>query len=299
MGIALDPSERKLYWSAGCLHRSNLDGGNIETVACGNLIVQGLCFDGVNGVLYWTSDFTDGVGKTDPGQNDLTLLIAGTRTPDGLALDSKNGMVYWVDSQSWIIHRCDMQGMRAEVLISDVRKPRDIALDLQNDKMYWVAEWDSSIQRANLDGSSIEIVLDGKTSGIQPRSLALDVTGNRMFFLDIATSAIYRSALDGSNPQPLCAVIGAPGEIALDLDNEHIYWTAGTMVCRANLDGSSSIILLVLVEPAGLALDVENGHIYWVDHTANKLQRANLDGSNVQDIIEVIYRPNSLAIQFE
>ncbi len=53
------------------------------------------------------------------------------------------------------------------------------------------------------------------------------------------------------------------------------------------------------VKPAGLALDKTNGHIYWTDHAANKLQHADMDGSNVQDILEVIYRPISPVIEFE
>ena len=37
--------------------------------------------------------------------------------------------------------------------------------------------------------------------------------------------------------------------------------------------------------PFGIALDVDNGRIYWTDRSADKIQRSNLDGSNVEDLV--------------
>ena len=37
--------------------------------------------------------------------------------------------------------------------------------------------------------------------------------------------------------------------------------------------------------PKGLALDTEAGKIYWTDSGSNKIQRANLDGSDVEDLL--------------
>ena len=40
-----------------------------------------------------------------------------------------------------------------------------------------------------------------------------------------------------------------------------------------------------LSDPVGIALDVARGKMYWADRGAGKIQRANLDGSGVQDLI--------------
>jgi hypothetical protein len=32
-------------------------------------------------------------------------------------------------------------------------------------------------------------------------------------------------------------------------------------------------------------LDVENGKMYWTDWGTDKIQRANLDGTNVEDLV--------------
>ena len=40
-----------------------------------------------------------------------------------------------------------------------------------------------------------------------------------------------------------------------------------------------------LGRPNGIALDVGRGKMYWTDSTTDKIKRANLDGSNVEDLI--------------
>jgi DNA-binding beta-propeller fold protein YncE len=301
-GIAIDLNLGKLYWSktrtGDVLHRSNLDGTNREVVASGKQLIRGLSIDATTGILYWTCAPREGIGRTDPKHHDLTLLLSEAQEPEGVALDLNNYMVYWVDSWTGVIHRSDIYGQEVEILVKDLSWPHDIVLDTKHNKMYWT-DREARIQRANLNGSAIETVLDGTASGLRPRSLALGVTGKRIFWLDEVTPAVYVSPLEGGNQTQLCALTGPPGEISLDLLNNRMYWTAGSSIYRANLDGSSSEVVLTLTEPVGLALDIANGHIYWVDYEVGKLQRANLDGSNITDILEVIYMPKSLAIELE
>ena len=40
-----------------------------------------------------------------------------------------------------------------------------------------------------------------------------------------------------------------------------------------------------LVDPHGIALDVANGKMYWTDDSADRIQRANLDGSSVETLL--------------
>lgn len=37
--------------------------------------------------------------------------------------------------------------------------------------------------------------------------------------------------------------------------------------------------------PFGITLDVDRGYVYWTASTGDKIQRSNLDGSNVVDIV--------------
>ena len=50
----------------------------------------------------------------------------------------------------------------------------------------------------------------------------------------------------------------------------------------------------------GLALDVDAGKLYWTDSGSNKIQRANLDGSRVQNLVSVgLHSPEGLALDSE
>jgi uncharacterized delta-60 repeat protein len=59
-------------------------------------------------------------------------------------------------------------------------------------------------------------------------------------------------------------------------------------VYRLNSDGSGKTAIVTgLVGPLGLTVDEEAGKVYWVDTDTHKIQRANLDGSSVEDVIDV------------
>ncbi|NIW77560.1 MAG: hypothetical protein GWN08_20320, partial [Gemmatimonadetes bacterium] len=46
----------------------------------------------------------------------------------------------------------------------------------------------------------------------------------------------------------------------------------------------------------GMELDVAGGKMYWVDLGSGKIQRANLDGSNVEDLVTGLPGPLSMAL---
>ena len=50
------------------------------------------------------------------------------------------------------------------------------------------------------------------------------------------------------------------------------------------------------MNPTNIALDVAGGKIYWTEERDHRIQRANLDGTNVQDIITGLYRPYGIAL---
>ena len=54
-----------------------------------------------------------------------------------------------------------------------------------------------------------------------------------------------------------------------------------------------------LKAPQGIALDVAAGKMYWTDFVAHKIQRANLDGSNVETLVDAgseLRRPQGIAL---
>jgi len=73
-----------------------------------------------------------------------------------------------------------------------------------------------------------------------------------------------------------------------------IYWTdkGDRMpgIYRGDMDGAGEYEVLLdedngMIEPRGLGLDLDGGRIYWTDAGSGKIQRADLDGKAVEDLV--------------
>ncbi|GJM25868.1 MAG: hypothetical protein DHS20C16_22830 [Phycisphaerae bacterium] len=210
-------------------------------------------------------------------------------------------------------------------------RPLDIALDVDNGQFYWIANGGCSpcggefctacsvIRRANLDGTPMIDVLT-LTGTVNPSDIAIDLDGGKMYWTDLQyTPSIFRADLDGSNMEPLHdSPVGAE-EIALDLVNGKMYWIAngGFIPCttdcsrirRSNLDGTGAEDIVVFENQPdfnasdvyrGLAIDSTRGKIYWgvggycpIEANTGRIQRADLDGDNVEDVMNglgIVYK---------
>src|SRR5262249_18722740 len=52
-----------------------------------------------------------------------------------------------------------------------------------------------------------------------------------------------------------------------------------------------------LVNPDGIALDPTGGKMYWTDFGTRKIQRANLDGTRVEDLVTGLSIPVGIALE--
>ncbi len=72
-------------------------------------------------------------------------------------------------------------------------------------------------------------------------------------------------------------------------------------IFRANLDGSDvETIVPSLPGPQDIALDVANSMIYWVDPQSDKIHRARMDGSRVEDLVTSgLSQPEGLTLDLQ
>ena len=251
--------------------------------------------------IYWTDGYGDvqRIQRANlDGSNVQDLVTQGLDYPIGIALDVAGSKMYWIDFGTQKIQRANLDGSNVQDLVTQgLDFPFGIALDVAGGKMYWTDVGTVKIQRANLDGSNVQ---DLVTRGLEdPAGIALDVAGGKMYWTDNGTNKIQRANLDGSNVQDLVTRgLLNPVGIALDVAGGKMYWTDnGTdKIQRANLDGSNvqDLVTQGLENPNIIALDVAGGKMYWTDvgelgsgaqFGKEKIQRANLDGSNVQTLI--------------
>jgi low density lipoprotein receptor-related protein 5/6 len=154
--------------------------------------------------------------------------------------------------------------------------------------------------RADLDGANQEVVIDVQDG--YPEGIALDLVNDQLWWINIETSTIYRSNLDGSGTTEILTTGVSPIALALDMHGGKMYWTENGQdtwsIWRANLDGSGkeAIVATNLWNPLGIALDVPGGKIYWADHGRQTISRANLDGSQVEDVLTGLRNPTLIAL---
>jgi DNA-binding beta-propeller fold protein YncE len=271
--------------------------------------------------VYWTdvsttSPITHVSVVSGDGSSPNTLITQSPGTGIGhVAIDDAAGKMYWADAQS--IRRANLDGTSVEVLAA-AEFPVGIALDTAAGKVYWSSP-NSYIRRANLDGTAVEdvLVLQGLPFPLffSPQALSVDAVGAKIYWTNGGSvdeqghHAIQRANLDGTGIETLILVSpSGPAGIALDVPAETLYWTEIGVVDpqgiprgsihRAKLDGTDPRELIRLQSwPLEVDLDATQGKIYWVtcgcafaaDGTVlpNKIQRADLTGGNVEDLLEV------------
>lgn len=203
--------------------------------------------------------------------------------PGRIATDEATGKMYWTN---WNvdIERANLDGSNIEVVVA-VRLARGIAIDPAAHIMYWTNRLPGRIQRAHLDGADVEdlVTFDGWPIGI-----ALDPVDGKVYWTQTGPNRVRRADLDGSNVEDVATVLHAVTTgVAVDIVRRQVYWANSLGIHRASLDGSNpEDIQGPRCCPKDIAIDPFAGKVYWTDATNDVVQRANLDGSNVEVLAE-------------
>ena len=185
------------------------------------------------------------------------------------------GKIYWTETAwNWRsnigkIRRANLNGTAAEDLVTGLFGPVDIALDLQNRKMYWTDRTLDKIQRSNLDGTNVEVIVKKDTLTISPNCIALDVNSNKIYWGNWRREIIQRANFDGSDIEDIIIK-----ERILPFEIKFKQW----------------------LQPLSIELDLEAGKIYWTDAYGRKIQRANFDGSDAEDLVTDMRTAYGLAL---
>jgi hypothetical protein len=118
----------------------------------------------------------------------------------------------------------------------------------------------------------------------------------RLFLLELSGDRIHSMDPDGSDTKTIVTDCHLPDGIVVDVGARHIYWTNMGVpnlddgsIERADLDGRNRRIIVpqgVTHTPKQIHLDKENGKLYWSDREGMRVMRANLDGSQVETLVE-------------
>jgi DNA-binding beta-propeller fold protein YncE len=122
-------------------------------------------------------------------------------------------------------------------------------------------------------------------------------SAGRLFFLNLSAGRILSANPDGSDLKTIIEEgRKLPDGLALDIAAGHIYWTNmgdpkrnDGAIMRSDLDGKN---MITIVPPGGtftpkqIQLEKRSGKLYWSDREGMRVMRANLDGSEIETLVD-------------
>jgi DNA-binding beta-propeller fold protein YncE len=215
------------------------------------------------------------------------VAVHSFQSPSANAAPPTLGKLYWSNFSFGTIESANLDGTGKQVVVSGLGDPRGVEFDNQAGHLYWTDLATHKIQRSDANGANIINVVSLGTS--HANDIVVDQTSSRLYWTDNPNGRIQRSDLLGNNIETLITTgTNELTELELDVSNSKMYWTEFTSgrIRSANLNGTSPQTLVSgLAEPRGLALDLLDGKVYWTEFGGGsnpRIQRSNLDGSNIQ-----------------
>ena len=131
----------------------------------------------------------------------------------------------------------------------------------------------------------------------EARPKASAKTSGLLFILDLSGGRILTVNPDGSDRKVIVKDLAhLPDGIVVDDERGHIFWTNMGIpnlnqgfIERADLDGRNRKTIVPeggTFTPKQLHLDKDNGKLYWSDREGMRVMRANLDGSQVETLVD-------------
>ena len=221
-----------------------------------------------------------------------------------LAVDTANGKLYWTNKRNYQkndkrgrIQRANLNGTSARIRKDLTHVPQGIALDVESSKIY-LTDASGRIQQLNFDGSNFQPnFITGLNS---PKAIEIDKEGGQLYWTE--PDSIWRANLNGNNREEFVPNLGELGSIAIA--GGKIYYTIERpggkkhwQIRSSALDGLTPTQTLVTLRsrPMGLAVDLVGSKLYWTNANG-KIQRANLNGKNIQNVVSGLRAPGDIVL---
>src|SRR5262249_609689 len=117
-----------------------------------------------------------------------------------------------------------------------------------------------------------------------------------LFVPELNAGLIHTMNPDGSDKKTIVTNCRLPDGIAVDVKARHIYWTNMGVphlndgsIERADLDGKNRKVIVPqggTFTPKQMHLEKASGKLYWCDREGMRVMRCNLDGSQIETLVE-------------
>jgi DNA-binding beta-propeller fold protein YncE len=124
-----------------------------------------------------------------------------------------------------------------------------------------------------------------------------DTISGRIYFLDLAGGRVLSANPDGSELKTIVEEgRKLPDGLVVDTAAGYLYWTNmgnptanDGSIFRSDLDGRNMTTIVPsggTFTPKQLQLEKSTGKLYWCDREGMRVMRANLDGSNIETLVD-------------
>ena len=223
-------------------------------------------------------------------------FVQGVDNAMNIAVDANNGKVYWTEKTGesrGTINSANLDGTSVTELTAILSVPMGLSVDATGSKLYWT-NTRGRIQRAKFDGSGIENVVQDLSG---PTDI---VVSNGFIYWTEGDNSIRRVSISGQKiVGDVAANLGTVG--GLTVGGGKVYWTektasGGGTINSANADGTGATELaLILATPMGISVDATGNKLYWTN-ARGRIQRANLNGSGIKNVVDGLGSPGEIVI---
>ncbi len=306
-GLALDVSGGKMYWTnpgANKIQRANLNGSGVEDlVTSGVSSPTGIALDISGGKMYWTDRRSDKIQRANlDGSVVQDLVTSGLDRPNGLALDVSGGKVYWADAGTNKVQRANLDGSNVEDLATGVNglvDPSGVALATASggggggggggaaDLVVvspFVSDGSPAAGASFRLGASVRNQGDQMSAATTLRYYLSSDANISTTDTEVGTDAVNGLPASGGNPGSIDLALSidltAPSSAGTYYYGACVDAVSGESDTGNNCSAAVSITVATVTPPA-----TGTSKLYWSDWGTDKIQAADLDGSNVEDLV--------------
>jgi len=331
-GIALDLTAGKIYFTGGTtgtIQRANLDGSGVEELVTGLVNATGIELDLVEGKMYFT-DVGGGI-PAEPGKiqranldgSDVEdLVTTGLDDPFGIALHIGIASVFFTEVTFTVDFNGDPAATSYTVQMDfgdgTLSSPEIVTLPdpliVQFKHAYTTINPVGFDAKVTIEDNNTCFVEEGPINVIteervlptvDPTSLSNRCDGVpflKTFTASDGEGALTFSATDLpvglnlSGSGDLTGIANLAGIYTFFVTVEDILSHSDTKIFGVTIFENPTINSFTIDTPNPVLVFTEASAIFWVDSLSAKAQRANLDGTNVEDVVTGLNDPLEIAI---
>ena len=219
--LAIDHVNNRVYYANGnAIWKATLEGTGQALVTATSGAPGDIEIDATNGKVYFSTRFT---GTSEAIWSVNTDGSALTKIHDATTIATTNPTATTITS----------------------RDVSNISLDLDAGRLYWTADNGGNGGRMALNSSPLaggavtqHFVATSRGDAISKMDIDFD-TSLVYFTVGSSTNEVRRSTISGGSLTTLVSGVGRPGAIALDLDDDEIFFSVGGTMYQADLDGTN------------------------------------------------------------